>query len=189
MPAPRAAPRRRGQPFAAQKAVAATDAAFTPPVGTSPEDGEWLEGLLVSPPTATAATPLAAAAGEGTEAAVMVPTSQATPPASPAATPDAAGISVVDVTDFIDLVDEGDSGEEQPFTPPAVRSQRTKHRRFMEPRDAAWCGHDVFFFLCFCVLVLHLVPNMRRDWFLCAIFVACDALDAFAVFVPLLVCV
>lgn len=117
--------------------MAATDVAFSPPVGMSPEDGEWLERLLVSPPMATAASPLKAAAGEGMEAAVMVPTSPGTPPASPAATPDAAGIRVVDVMDFIDLVDEDDRGEEQPSTPPAVRSQRTKHRLFMECRDAA----------------------------------------------------
>lgn len=106
------------------------------PAGMSAEDGDWLDSPSTAPSTAVAlVSPVTAAAvtdGVGTEVA---PTSPATPAKrSPAAAHDAGNVLVVDVTDVVDLVDLEDV-EEMPCTPPVVRSQRTKCRRFIESRD------------------------------------------------------
>lgn len=53
---------------------------------------------------------------------------------SPVAIPNAANGGVVDVTDVMDLVDIEDD-KEMPCTPPAVRSQCKRRRRFVESRD------------------------------------------------------
>lgn len=134
---------RRGNIVGVPAAMAAAAITPTPPTGMSAEDGEWLDGLVSAPSTAVAAeAPVSTAvtSGAGT---IVVPMSPATPPAtpptkpaeqSPAATPDAVNVRVVDVTDVVDLVDMEDD-EEMPCTPPPVCSQRTKRRRFVESRD------------------------------------------------------
>ncbi|KAK1860456.1 hypothetical protein I4F81_003045 [Pyropia yezoensis] len=70
---------------------------------------------------------------EGVPAAMAAAAIAPMPPAG-MSTPDAVNVRVVDVTDVVDLVDI-QFDEEMPYTPRAVRSQRTKRRRFVEIRD------------------------------------------------------
>lgn len=134
---------RHGNVEGVPAAMAAAAIAPTPHTGMRAEDGEWLDGLLTAPSTAVAAEASVSTAVTSGAGTMAVPMSPATPPATPpttpaeqapAATPDAVNVRVVDVTDVVDLVDIEDE-EEMPCTPPAVRSQRTKRRRFVESRD------------------------------------------------------